>query len=97
LITHRVAKGPLEELEPFDADWSAPAELRHARIRAFDTQLMRHPYELIKATVGVRALSGVLLLRNVKSNWKPTGEITLTADGRLLAGSADIPAAPADL
>src|ERR1019366_2003456 len=95
-ITHRVAKGPLDELEPFDADWSAPAELRHTRFRAFDTQLIRHPYDLVKATLGVRALSGVILLRNVTSNWKPTGDVTLTADGRLLAGSADIPAAPSE-
>ena len=91
-ITHRVAKGAFDELQPFEAEWSIPAELRPMRLRAHDTQLMRSPYELVKVIVDIRTLSGVAVLGGVRSSCDETG-IVLTADGRLLTGSDDISAA----
>jgi hypothetical protein len=91
-VTQRVAKGPFEELQPFEAEWSLPADLRHVRFNAPDVELFRVPYELVKATVAVRSLSGIVLLRNVSSR-QNEGRIVLTAEGRLLTGSAGIPAA----
>lgn len=89
LVSHRVAKGDIDELPLLSADWGAFRDLRSTRIQATDNDF-RHPYDLVKVSAGVGSLGGIVLLRNLTIH---IGENVLVADGRLLAGSADVPAA----
>jgi hypothetical protein len=93
LISHRVARGAFDELEPFEASWSRTQELRRVRLKASDNAFLRSPYELVKVSLGLRAVSGLVLLSGVTTNWHDS-YVTLTADGWLLSGSADVPANP---
>jgi hypothetical protein len=94
LVSHRIAEGRLDQLVPFEADWGVARNLRPIRFRAIDNG-WRHSYELVKLSVGQKALAGVVVLHNLTINLPDDdGAATLTADGQLLVGSADIPAAP---
>jgi hypothetical protein len=94
-VSHRVAEGRLDELIPFEADWGPAGDIRPIRFRAMDDAFRRN-YELIKVSGGgPKALAGVVVLHNLTINLPDEdGATTLTADGQLLVGSADIPAAP---
>ncbi len=91
-VSHRVCEGPISTLSVVSADWGPPADLRAVRVRADDDEF-RRTYELMRIPSAVPALAGVMLLHNLTMHFKDDDSGTLLlADGRLLSGSASVPA-----